>query len=227
MAGYYTHPMFREGAPLTEGVEFFEDFLKGPAASATDDLASFDLVGTNAALTFSDTAQNGVGILVSNSTNPAFLIGNGEPFKLEAAKYQVFEARVNLADADGMSFFAGLAITNANPFSGSLTDYVGFFATDGSIKYGCGKNNNNVPGSGTSGNETDADSGVDFVDATNVTLQVAINGITEARFYVDGVLVGKVTSNLPDDELLTTHVGMVGSGETISVDYVKVIAPRA
>lgn len=224
--GYYNHPLYREGDSIADGVEFFEDFLAGPVASATDDSAPFDLVGTSAGITLSDALLNGVGILLSNSTNPAFLVQNGEPFKLEAGKTQIFETRLNLADADGMSFFAGLAITSANPFSGSLTDYVGFFTTDGNIKYGCGKDNNNVPGSGTSG-ETDADSGLDFADATFVTLQAAIVGTSHVNFYVDGVFVGKVTSNLPDNENLTVTIGAVGSAETVNIDYVKVLSPRS
>jgi hypothetical protein len=226
MAGYYIHPAFREGDSPLAGVSFVEDFLQGPAASATDDAASFDLVGTSAGLTLSDSLLNGVGVLLSNSTNPAGLVGNGEPFALADRKTIYYEARVSLADADGMSFFTGLAITSANPFSGSLTDYVGFFTTDGNIKIGCGKNNNNVPGSGTSG-ETDTDTGLDFADNTMVRLGFAVSGTDEVRFYVDGVYVGKITTDLPDDENLTPTLFTVGSAETVNVDYIAALAPRA
>lgn len=225
MAGYYTHPLFREGDPIATDVLFEEDFLKGPVASSTDDAATFDLVGTSATLALADDELNGVGTLTSNSTNQAFLVQNGEPYKLEAGKLQIFETRVNLTDADGMSFFAGLCITNANPFSGSLTDYVGFFTTNGSIMVGCGKDNNNVPGSGTSG-ETDVDSGVDFADDTWVTLQAAIHGTDYVNFYVDGAFVAKIATNLPDNENLTVEIGAVGSAEVVDIDYAKVIAPR-
>lgn len=225
MAGFYIHPAFREGDSLLSGVEFIEDFLQGPVASATDDAAAFDLVGTSAGLVLADDEVNGVGTLTSNSTNPAGLVANGEAFKLRSGTTIYYEARVNLTDADGMSFFTGLAITSANPFSGSLTDYVGFFTTNGSINFGCGKDNNNVPGSGTSG-ETDTDSGLDFADDTWVRLGFAVSGTDEVRFYVDGAYVGKITTNLPDNEQLTPTLFTVGSAETVDVDYVYAVAPR-
>lgn len=214
-----------EGGSIMDAVDFKVDFLAGPAASATDDAAPFDLVGTSAGLVLADDELNGVGTLTSNSTNQAFLVQNGEPFKLQTGVTVMGEARVNLTDADGMSFIFGIGITNANPFTTSWTDYVGLFTTDGNIKYGCGKDNNNVPGSGTSG-ETDADSGVDFADDTWTVLKFVAYGTNVVKFFVDGVFVGQVTSNLPDNENLAAHIGMVGSSETIDIDYVRVIATR-
>src|SRR3990167_5343449 len=98
---------------MLRGCEFCnEDFTKGGVASATDDAAPFDLVGTSAALTIEDNSDNGVGKLASNSTNQAYLIQNGEPVLLKANRILIFEAYVGLADADGLNFFVGLAITN-------------------------------------------------------------------------------------------------------------------
>lgn len=213
------------GQSLLSKVSFLEDFHQGSGWSATDDIGSFDLVGGSASLTLSDAELNGVAIITSNSTTATSITQNGEPWKLGASKTITFETRVALTDADGMSFFAGLCITNVAPFTTSLTDYVGFFSTDGSIKYGCGKDNNNVPGSGTSG-ETDADSGVDFADTTWAVLQFVVHGTSSVDFYVNGALVGRIEATLPDNENLTAHVGMVGSAEVIWVDYVAVESDR-
>ena len=213
------------GQSLKSKVLLDEDFIQGASWSATDDIATFDLVGASATLTLSDAELNGVAIITSNSTTATNIQQNGEPYKLGANKTITFETRVALTDADGMSFFAGICIPNVAPFTTSLTDYIGFFTTDGNIKYGCGKNNNNVPGSGTSG-ETDADSGVDFADTTWAVLQFVVNGTSAVDFYINGTHVGRVDTNLPDDEPLTAHVGMVGSAEVIWVDYVVVESAR-
>lgn len=213
------------GQSLKSKVLLDEDFIQGSSWSATDDIATFDLVGASATLTLSDVELNGVAIITSNSTTATNIQQNGEPYALGVNKKIIFETRVALTDADGMSFFAGLCIPNVAPFTTSLTDYVGFFTTDGNIKYGCGKDNNNVPGSGTSG-ETDADSGVDFADTTWAVLQFVVNGTNSVDFYVNGAHVGRVDTNLPDNEPLTAHVGMVGSGEVIWVDYVVVESDR-
>lgn len=221
---------FTDGGRMLRGCEFCnEDFVKGGVASATDDALPFDLVGTSAALTIEDNSDNGVGKLVSNSTNPAYLIQNGEPVLLKANRILIFEYYGGLADADGQNFFSGLAITNANVFSGSVTDYIGFFVLTGnaSINYGAGKNNDSTPGSGTSTVETDADSGVDFADSSGNGddfryLKVIVNGTSSARFFVDGVQVGEITETdgtLPDDEYLTVTWGGVGSAETMYADY--------
>lgn len=196
----------------------FEHFTGGAIASSTDDAAVFDLVGTSAALTLSDSLLGGVGVLASNSTNPAFLVQNGESVKLAANRTIIYESRFALADYDGMSYFNGLAITNANPFSGSLTDYVGFFTTTGVLQAGCGKNNNNVPGSGTSG-ETDSSTGVTLADNTFVTGKIIIDGLTQVRFFVNNALTNTITTNLPDDEQLCVTIGTLGSGETVYTDY--------
>lgn len=226
MAGYYSHPVASPaGAPIAPDVFFFEDFLGGTAASATDDLASFDLVGTSASLVLANDELNGVGTLTSNSTNAALLMQNGEPYKVASGRTIEFETRVNLTDHDGMSFFAGICITTAEVFTTSLTDYIGFFTTDGSINIGCGKDNNNVPGSGTSG-ETDTDTGVDFASDIWVTLKFIVNGTDSVDFYVDGAKVGRITTNLPTDENLAAAVETIGSGETIDIDYVAVRMTR-
>lgn len=213
------------GQSLLSKVEFHEDFIQGSGWSATDDIGSFDLVGSSATLTLSDVELNGVAIITSNSTTATNIQQNGRPFKLAANRRITFETRVALTDADGMSFFAGLCIPNVAPFTTSLTDYIGFFTTNGVISFGCGKDNNNVPGSGTSG-ETDVASSVSFADTTWAVLQFVVNGTSSVDFYVNGTQVGRIEATLPDNEALVAHVGMVGSSEVIWVDYVAVESDR-
>lgn len=204
------------GQPIVDRVQFGSDFLHGPVASSTDDAAVFDLVGTSAGLVLADDEVNGVGTLTSNSTNVALLVLNGEPISLRANNEIQVDARVNLTDADGMSFFAGIAKTTADPFS-AMTDYIGFYTTDGSIKIGTGKNATSA-GAG-SGAYTEIDTGLDFANDTWAKLTFNVHGTTAVDFYVDGVHVGRITTNLPDDENLTLVGGQIGSGETVDFDY--------
>lgn len=213
-----------EGASSAPDVIFFEDFF-GPEPSATDDLATFDLVGSSAGSALADDELNGVCTLTSNSTTEAQLVQNGEPYRLSAGRRIIFETRVNLTDHDGMNFAAGIGITDADVHATSWTDYIGFFTTDGNIKIGCGKDNNNVPGSGTSG-ETDTDTGIDFASDRWVVLKFIVEGTTEVKFFVDGVFAGRITTNLPDNENLTAIIATKGDGETVDVDYVLVKCQR-
>ena len=208
------------GQPIIDRVFLGSDFLHGPVASTTDDAAVFDLVGTSAGLTLADDEVNGVGTLASNSTNPAFLILNGEPISLRTDNTIQADFRVNLTDADGMSFFAGLSITAANPITAS-SDFIGFYTTDGTIRIACGKNAT-APGTG----DTNASAGVSFADDTWVKLTFVVHGTEAVDFYVDGSHVGRITSGLPNDENLTLEVGCVGSGETVDIDYALVESER-
>lgn len=216
----------REGQRWKRAITFDVDCVMGPIASSTADAAPFLMSGTSAGLTIEDDLDGGVAKLLSNSTNQAVLQGNGEPFRLDAGIDTVFEARVKLADADGQNFFVGLAITDTDPFATSLTDYVGFFAVDTSalIKIGCGKDNNNVPGSGTSG-ETDQTAAVDgsnksFADDTFVLLQFLIFGTSRVKFFVDQQYAGTINTNLPDNENLTVTFANKGSAESSFFDYI-------
>lgn len=190
----------------------------GPVHSTSADIAPFLMSGTSAGLVISDSLTEGVATATSNSTNQLTLQGNGEPFKLATGNVIAFEANVALTDADGMSFFVGLAITDTAPWSTNLTDYVGFFTTNGTINIGCGKNCDNVPGSGTTG-ETDqaaTSSTTAFADATYARLQFYCYDTTLVRFYVNGSFAGLIRSNIPDDEDLTVTLGFVGDGEVVT-----------
>ena len=224
--GTFLHPLIQPEGLANPPVVFFEDFLQGPEPSSTADAASFLMSGTSAATAFANDERNGVITAVSNSTNPLSLQGNGEPFRLTSSNSIYFETRINLTDHDGMSWFAGLAITDTSVWSGALTDYVGFFgANEVNINYGTGKDNDAVPGSGTTG-ETDADSGKDAADDTWMILSFRTVGTSQVRFFVDGTFVGSSSSNLPDNEDLTATIDFLGSGETVDIDYVLVVGDR-
>lgn len=217
--------MQTDGGRLMGDVVFVDDFLYGPEPSSTADASTWRLNGSSASCAFATDERNGVLEVTSSSTNVASIQAVGESILLAANYDVVWECRVNLTDHDGMSFSAGLGIVNTDPWTTSWTDYVGFFTTDGSINIGAGKDNNNVPGSGTSG-ETDTDTGVDFASDTWVVLKCIINGTTQARFWVDGVYVGKIVSNLPDDEPITPTVSTKGSAEVFNIDYFAYVATR-
>ena len=208
------------GQPIIDRVWAGSDFLNGPAVSATVDIGVFHLSGASASVALADDELNGVATITSNSTTAATLILNGEPFHLAANRRIQFDARVNLTDHDGMSFFAGLAVTAASPTVAS-TDHIGFYTTDGTIRIACGKDATAV-GSG----DTNASAGVSFASDTWVVLSFVVNGTDSVDFYVDGSHVGRLSAGLPDNENLTIEVGTIGSAEVFDIDYAFVESPR-
>ena len=201
-------------------------------ASATANIAQMLMSGTSAAVTLADSTGYGPAFTcTSSTTNPLTLQANGEPFKVTANTGIHFQAHVALTDADGMSFFAGLAITDTTPWTTSLTDYIGFFAVNQyALQIGAGMNNDAVPGSGTTG-ETDqaADTTVTastMVDATFVQLDFITHGTTKVVYYVNGQNVGTITTNLPTDEDLTPTLAFVGTGEVVTCKLMSCVGDR-
>jgi hypothetical protein len=233
-----SHSVQLEGSPLTDiAVEFADDFTH-LTKSDTADTAQWTVVGTSAALTIED-AHGGVGKLVSNTTNVASAQGTGGIVKLKAGRRIEFHARIGAADADGQQIFAGLAASNLADgvlvYASGTLDYIGFYtgASAADLYYGAAKNATNVPGSGGAA-ETDDDTGVDLSNASissgelsNFTdVAFVIDGTSKVRYFVDGDLKAEVTTDLPDDVILTPVIETLGSGETLYADYVLVTADR-
>lgn len=212
----------REGKRWGRAATFDVDCMKGPVASTTADAAPFLLSGSGAAVTIEDaSADGGVAKALSSSTNPLTLQGNGEPFSLASGRDIVLEARMKLADVDGMSFFVGLGITDTTPWATSFTDWAGFFCVNSAtLSYGSAKNGSDVPGSGSAATEESASTGVTLVDNTWFIVHMLILETNRIKFYVNQTYVGQTSTVLPDDEALTPTIAFIGSAETVYFDYV-------
>ena len=229
-------------------VEYFEDFLQGgyvadAALSAeSDPAAKFSMVadagewfvtrtatGTPTLTVLDDGANGYLKILNGTADNDLTNLQlNGESFKLRAGKMLVFESKFNITDLTYGEFFIGLSITDTAIMGTYVTsgssDHIGFamLSAGPSLLYAVDKDN--------AGTDSSVDTGIDLVDATDVTVRIEIDGISVARFYVDGVLVGTDTANLPDNEAMTPTVELRNYGGTtaaiMNIDYIRVAANR-
>lgn len=210
-----------EGQAIPQRFVFVdEDFVNGPVASTTDDAAPFKLVGTSAALTL-ESESFGVGALLSNTTNVASLQSNSDTILIQENGQIVFEAKLSVeASADTAWLFVGLGAANADPFATSFPYAVGFWSKNdsGTLRVTCSNNSSGVPGTGT--NETDETTGITLTDGQEYRLQIVIDGNKEARFYVDGVLTNKITSNLPTSALGVNLSTKGAAARQLNIDYV-------
>lgn len=226
-------PLIRhDGQRMVRATTFVALPGMAPWASATGDAALFKLNGSSAALTIEDGIPDGACKLLSSSTNPAGLQANGENFALASDVTIAFETTLYLTDSDGMSFVAGLGITNTDPWTTSWTDWIGFYCVNSTtIRIGCAKNSAGVPGSGAAGLETNSAvistiNTPTFADATYVTLAFVVHGTDRVKFYVNQEYAGTISSTLPDDEQLTPTIAIVGSAESVFVRNMVVAANR-
>ena len=157
---------------------------------------------------------------------------NGEAFKLAADKTLIIEARVTKTHATTSDWFIGLGKTLGTLVTNS-TDFIGFGNTAGAADLLAVNGKNCTAGEIADPVARDeytfTDTGIDQVAATFNTVRVEIDGTTEARFYVDGVLKATHTTNLPDDEAMTPSIYTRCTGTTqtgITVDYILVAQER-
>ncbi len=214
-------------------IEYMEDFFSacvenGGKISETGDQAEWLLTvidgGTDNGeiVKAADDAHGGLLTLTCNDAdNDALELQlNGESFALNSGKNLNFECRFAITDMSETDWFVGLAITDTDVL-GAVTDSIGFRCPDGTGDIDTVAEMDST--------ETAADSGVDLVDATYVVVRVEIKGTSRARFYVDGVEVADVTTNLPTDEALTPTLCVRNDGavaQTMTVDYVRVWGDR-
>ena len=134
------------------------------------------------------------------------------PQRLDAGKNLWYETRIALLDADQQDVFVGIAIGDTTPLV--TADRLGFQITDGAASIFC------ISEKSTS--ETSTDSGVDAVDATEITLGFRWNGST-VEFYVNRAKVATHTADNPDDVdmglTIYTANGEAGAN-TLTVDYI-------
>jgi len=153
-----------------------------------------------------------------------------EIVKLEAGKPCVFKSRMKLGNSGTAEWTIGLAITNTDPIPAGawfVTDFIGFVggkteAEDGVI-FRCTKD------STAAGNlESDTVAGT-MADDTWVTLDFYYDGNSKAIAYRNGIKMGEITTNIPDNEYLAVlacvNCSTTGT-ETMYIDYLGVWQER-
>lgn len=144
----------------------------------------------------------------------------GESFKFVSGKQLWFEARFKVSDATQSDFVMGLQITDTTPLA--VTDGVYWRKDDGdaNLDFVVIKDSS----------ATTATAASTCADATYMTLGFYYNGNSAIEYWKDGVKLGSsVTTNMPDDELLTISFG-IQNGEavakTMTVDYIFAAVER-
>ena len=180
----------------------------------------------NEVIAISDTAVGGVLTLTTtNADNDGLSLQlEGNSFAVTANKNITYECRFRITDVSTADWFVGLAktdVTGNSPILLGVDESIGFRCPDstGDIDY--------VVENG--GSETTADSTKDLANATFVVVRFEVIGTTSVQFWIDGVAIATVTTNLPEDDMLTPtlEIRNDGTGEnTIEIDYILVAQDR-
>ena len=236
MAVNFGVPVGPTGGPGTfvTGFGFFDDFV-GTSISATDDEATWDIIGTTPGSSpiIADDEPYGVISLVSEGVGDESVLElNGEPFQFDRAADMVFETRMKVSSiaTNTTNWFIGLSQTALDLESGSA----GAFESNGIGFYAQGDANiDAICGDGTS--ETLEDTLSDLIADTYVTLTWKWHAKSEQlRYYVDGVK--KITHSVADGDNIPANgtnltitmlsEGSAGSGVIVDIDYVLFMQER-
>ena len=162
------------------------------------------------------TADGGRVVLTNSATsgNQIFLQKIGESFLFETGKKIWFECLMQSNDPVESLIVMGLQAIEANPTD--VDDGVFFFSEDGSDDFRLVVEKNNLATSTLMISDLQAN--------TDTRCSFFYNGADKILAYVDGVQVAtSVTTNLPDDEVLTVVFGIrngEAASKTLTVDYI-------
>jgi hypothetical protein len=202
-------------------IEFYDEFTGVTSFSATDDAATYDLIGTSAAGVYSDSLAGGVLVVTSNTTNNAQLSMNGEPWSMAAEKSLFFRARVATDDIGASNdLFVGLSISDASYWSTLPTDYIGFEVVDGALSFVSVKD-------GATG-RVSTSTGVTLVNNTFVDIAFHYDGEGNLRVWVNNTAITLTPGHeIPDDERLTFMADILGNAaRSILLDRVEIANTR-
>lgn len=147
----------------------------------------------------------------------------GESFTLVAGKKAWFKTRFKINDATQSEVYAGLMVTDTDPFSSTggdgVTDGIFFMKEDGSTSVAiyCQKD-------ATTG-QNSATAITTMADATYIVLGWEYDGAGNLNYYVNDVLKGTISASstyLPDTDL-TVSFGLKNGeavAKTMTVDYI-------
>lgn len=171
-----------------------------------------------------DTANGRLVLTSAATTNDDGASIQGNEIWLPASGRTIwFETKLQVSDADDMDVMAGLSVNFAtNPEAAlAAADRICFQINDGGASILCKTE--------SGGTETSTDSGVDAVDATDITLGFKVIGTTGVEFYINRQLVATHTTNIPTTELTFALMEISGSNtgtKSMSIDYFGVWGTR-
>lgn len=162
-------------------------------------------------------------LLITNAAaddNSSFNQKVGESFLFATGKKLWFDCRFQVSDATQSDVVIGLQITDTTPLD--VTDGVFFLKADGAATIDLLVEKDNTA--------TTTSSVATLVDATDIRLSFFYDGVSAIKIFADGVHVAtSVTTNLPDDEVLTVSFG-IQNGEavakTMTLDYIVAVKER-
>lgn len=159
----------------------------------------------------------------SSANDFASLQMNGEAWAVTAGRDIWFECRVKFDDTNDTRWFIGLASTDVTGTTiGPIMDSVASgnsmigFIQDGDT----GIEIDSLVQNGGTGTQTGE--GVDLVDDTYNTLAFHVRSNDGVEFFIDGVSVGEITTNIPDGDAMTLsmEVHSPTASSTLEVDYI-------
>jgi len=167
-------------------------------------------------------ADNGI-LRITNAAadnDSSFQRLQGEAFLMEAGKQAWFAARWKVSDAIQSDVIMGLQITDTTPLD--VSDGIFFIKSDGAATLDLLVEKNNTA--------TTTAAVATLVDDTYIETSFFYNGRDEVQIFINDVKVAtSVTTNLPDDEVLTVSFG-VQNGEAVAkimdIDYVLAAKER-
>lgn len=142
---------------------------------------------------------------------------NGESFQITTTSKLIFEIKARITDVSETDWLWGLCSTDTSVLAG-VNDGLYFDCLDstGDIDAVCEDDTT----------EARTDTGYDVADATARVFRIEVDGVTEARFYIDNVLVHTQRSGLPDaNTYLTPTISVRNDGavaQSAYVDYIYV-----
>lgn len=194
---------------------FFDDF---------DTFTAADWTVTNVGVTptIAVAAVEGGAILQTNTAgiaDSAYLQKTGASFSFESGKKVWFKARFQVSDATESSIVFGLQVVDTTPLAVSNGMY--FLKSDGAATYSF----ISMTGSAAT---TAAAIGT-LTAATMVELSYYYDGGTEAQYFIDGVLAGRMTIATLPAGAVTVSFGMANgeaAAKTMTTDYIFVAKER-
>ncbi len=223
------------GAPYVPALAgFFDDFMTA-GVSGTADAARWLLTGASATAVIKNSSRAtdllagpGVLTLSSDTTNPASLQLNGEPYRLTPGKRLWGGCRLALNSVASTQLWMGLSLEDATILAGAPSDYLGFRNVDADNKIHAASAKN----SSATTNDTGKTWGT--TDSVFKNLTFEYDGKNRVTYFVDGdrvhqslVQLQENNDNIPDDEDLTFGIEILGSaGKSVEVDFAYCLIQR-
>ena len=209
---------------------FSDDFVAIPV---NDEGYSLDVVsggtGTSTVARVDDGslgAGGWVSFTTADDADDQINMQTAEIVKLEAGKPLQFSVKVQFTTASVAEWCVGLGTTDTTAIAAgvmSIADFIGFVggptgASANTMIFTSEKN-----GTATSSSE------ITVADATTYKLDFCFDGDSTVYYYVDDVLKGTITTNIPNDEVLAFTYAVNNSSDAVNtayMDYVDVIQKR-